>query len=175
MQQAGKLELKMGNEAMARGLIENGCSMATAYPVTPAEETTGILEMQVADRSASKYTVLCMGAATSQAAGFFQAYKHQEKRPDVIATIGDSTCFHAGVPTRIDAVVQNVRFVLVILDNRTTAMTGSRPAPATDQGASGANLVEGKDGQQTAFDALASNGCAVCLDICPQEAIVKKL
>ena len=82
-------------------------------------------------------TVLCMGAAISQAAGFYHAYKHEEKRPDIVATIGDSTFFHAGVPALIDAVNQNVRFVLVILDNRTTAMTGSQPTPATGRGAIG--------------------------------------
>jgi indolepyruvate ferredoxin oxidoreductase alpha subunit len=87
-------------------------------------------------------TVLCMGAAISQAAGFYHAYKHEEKRPDIVATIGDSTFFHAGVPALIDAVVQNVRFVLVILDNRTTAMTGSQPTPTTGKGASGEPLVE---------------------------------
>ncbi|MDM8522063.1 indolepyruvate ferredoxin oxidoreductase subunit alpha [Desulfococcaceae bacterium HSG8] len=86
-------------------------------------------------------TVLCMGAAISQAAGFYHAYKHQEKRPDIVATIGDSTFFHAGVPALIDAVVQDVRFVLVILDNRTTAMTGSQPTPATGAGACGEPLV----------------------------------
>jgi indolepyruvate ferredoxin oxidoreductase alpha subunit len=87
-------------------------------------------------------TVLCMGAAISQAAGFYHAYKHEEKRPDIVATIGDSTFFHAGVPALIDAVNQNVRFVLVILDNRTTAMTGSQPTPATGRSATGAPLVE---------------------------------
>ena len=87
-------------------------------------------------------TVLCMGAAISQAAGFYHAYKHEEKRPDIVATIGDSTFFHAGVPALIDAVNQNVRFVLVILDNRTTAMTGSQPTPATGRGAMGEALVE---------------------------------
>ena len=87
-------------------------------------------------------TVLCMGAAISQAAGFYHAYKHEEKRPDIVATIGDSTFFHAGVPALVDAVVQNVRFVLVILDNRTTAMTGSQPTPATGKGATGEPLVE---------------------------------
>ncbi len=86
-------------------------------------------------------TVLCMGAAISQAAGFFQAYREAAKRPDIVATIGDSTFFHAGVPALIDAVVQNVRFVLVILDNRTTAMTGSQPTPATGTGAVGEPLV----------------------------------
>jgi len=76
-------------------------------------------------------TVLCMGAAVGQAAGFYHAYKHQNKRPDIIATIGDSTFFHAGIPPLVDAVVQKVRFVLVVLDNRTTAMTGNQPTPAT--------------------------------------------
>ncbi len=82
-------------------------------------------------------TVLCMGAAISQAAGFYHAYKHQPKRPDIVATIGDSTFFHAGLPALVDAVNQDVRFVLVILDNRTTAMTGNQPTPASGLGAGG--------------------------------------
>jgi len=86
-------------------------------------------------------TVLCMGAAISQAAGFYQAYKNEAKRPDIVATIGDSTFFHAGVPALIDAVVQKVGFVLVILDNRTTAMTGNQPTPATGHGACGEPTV----------------------------------
>ncbi len=85
-------------------------------------------------------TVLCMGAAISQAAGFYHAHKDLEKRPDIVATMGDSTFFHAGIPALIDAVVQKVRFVLVILDNRTTAMTGSQPTPATGLGACGEPL-----------------------------------
>jgi len=85
-------------------------------------------------------TVLCMGAAISQAAGFYHAYKNEEKRPDIVATIGDSTFFHSGVPPLIDAVVQNVKFVLVILDNRTTAMTGSQPTPTSGHGACGEPL-----------------------------------
>lgn len=75
-------------------------------------------------------TVLCMGAAISQAAGFAHAY-NDEKRPPIVATMGDSTFFHAGVPALIDAVVQKAPILLVILDNRTTAMTGNQPTPAT--------------------------------------------
>jgi len=85
-------------------------------------------------------TVLCMGAAISQAAGFYHAYKNEEKRPDIVATMGDSTFFHAGIPALIDTVVQKVKFVLVILDNRTTAMTGSQPTPTTGLGATGEPL-----------------------------------
>ncbi len=86
-------------------------------------------------------TVLCMGAAISQAAGFYHAYKHQGKAPDIVATIGDSTFFHAGLPALIDAVNQNVHFVLMVLDNRTTAMTGNQPTPASGQNAAGESLV----------------------------------
>jgi indolepyruvate ferredoxin oxidoreductase alpha subunit len=85
-------------------------------------------------------TVLCMGAAISQAAGFYHAFKGQAKPRDVVATIGDSTFFHAGLPALIDAVSQGVRFVLVILDNRTTAMTGNQPTPTTGRGACGEPL-----------------------------------
>jgi indolepyruvate ferredoxin oxidoreductase alpha subunit len=85
-------------------------------------------------------TVLCMGAAISQASGFYHAHKNEEKRPDIVASIGDSTFFHAGVPALIDAVVQKVKFVLVILDNRTTAMTGSQPTASSGHGACGESL-----------------------------------
>lgn len=86
-------------------------------------------------------TVLCMGAAISQAAGFYHAYKNEAGHSDIVATIGDSTFFHAGIPALIDAVNQNVRFVLVILDNRTTAMTGNQPTPASGRGAGEEALV----------------------------------
>ena len=82
-------------------------------------------------------TVLCMGAAVSQAAGFYHAHKLTGAVPDIVATIGDSTFFHAGIPPLIDAVVQDARFVLVILDNATTAMTGNQPTPALGWGAGG--------------------------------------
>nr|WP_304598740.1 thiamine pyrophosphate-dependent enzyme [Geobacter sp. FeAm09] len=75
-------------------------------------------------------TVLCMGAAIGQAAGFYHSYRVTGQPRDIVATIGDSTFFHAGIPPLIDAVVQGARFVLVILDNSTTAMTGNQPTPA---------------------------------------------
>jgi indolepyruvate ferredoxin oxidoreductase alpha subunit len=85
-------------------------------------------------------TVLCMGAAITQAAGFYHAFRRARKPPDIVATIGDSTFFHAGVPALIDAVVQRVKFTLVILDNRTTGMTGNQPTPASGFGAGGEPL-----------------------------------
>jgi len=76
------------------------------------------------------HTVHCMGACISQGAGFHQSYKQDGgKIPTVVVTIGDSTFFHAGVPALINAVLQDARIIVVILDNATTAMTGGQPVP----------------------------------------------
>jgi indolepyruvate ferredoxin oxidoreductase alpha subunit len=70
-------------------------------------------------------TVLCMGASVSMASGFSIA------DPDkyVVATIGDSTFFHGGIPPLINAVYQRHKFMLVILDNSVVAMTGRQKPP----------------------------------------------
>lgn len=70
-------------------------------------------------------TVLCMGASVSMASGFYIA--NPEKT--VVATIGDSTFCHSGVAPLINAVYQKHKFVLLILDNSTTAMTGRQVTP----------------------------------------------
>lgn len=68
--------------------------------------------------------VICMGSSVSSAAGMSRAI---DKR--VIAFIGDSTFFHSGITGLINAVHNKHRFILVILDNGTTAMTGHQPHP----------------------------------------------
>ncbi|HEY1405411.1 MAG TPA: thiamine pyrophosphate-dependent enzyme [Spirochaetota bacterium] len=70
-------------------------------------------------------TVLVMGAAVS----FAEALSRANPEKPVIATIGDSTFFHSGIPPLINAIAANAPFVLAILDNTTTAMTGFQPVP----------------------------------------------
>lgn len=83
-------------------------------------------------------TVHCMGAGVSQAAGFYHAYAAAGGEvPAIVATIGDSTFFHAGIPALINAVFNKARFILVILDNATTAMTGHQPTPEVGLTATG--------------------------------------
>lgn len=52
-------------------------------------------------------------------------------RQTVIAVIGDSTFFHAGIPPAINIVYNNSRVIPLVLDNSTTAMTGHQPHPGT--------------------------------------------
>ncbi len=76
------------------------------------------------------HTVHCMGACISQGAGFYQAYQQDNGEfPTIIVTIGDSTFFHSGIPALVNAVIQQARIIVVILDNSTTAMTGGQPVP----------------------------------------------
>ncbi|MEM0199414.1 MAG: indolepyruvate ferredoxin oxidoreductase subunit alpha [Desulfurococcaceae archaeon] len=55
----------------------------------------------------------------------------------VVAVIGDSTFFHAGLPPALNIVYNRGRAVVLVLDNITTAMTGHQPHPGTGLTATG--------------------------------------
>jgi indolepyruvate ferredoxin oxidoreductase alpha subunit len=74
-------------------------------------------------------TCLDMGAAITMASGFYHSFAQDEVLQPIVATIGDSTFFHSGTAGLLNAVYNNARFILVILDNEITAMTGMQPTP----------------------------------------------
>jgi indolepyruvate ferredoxin oxidoreductase alpha subunit len=67
-----------------------------------------------------------MGSSISTACGLSEVTDQ-----DVVATIGDSTFFASGLPGIANAVYNQHRICVVVLDNRTTAMTGHQPHPGT--------------------------------------------
>ncbi len=67
-----------------------------------------------------------MGSSIGSSSGFSMVAKEK-----VISFIGDSTFFHAGIPALVNAYHNNHNFLLVIMDNSTTAMTGGQPTPET--------------------------------------------
>ncbi|MBW1667986.1 MAG: indolepyruvate ferredoxin oxidoreductase subunit alpha [Deltaproteobacteria bacterium] len=75
-------------------------------------------------------TCLDMGAAITMASGFYHAFEQDGVEKPIVATIGDSTFFHSGTAGLLNAVYNGARFILVILDNLTTAMTGMQPTPS---------------------------------------------
>jgi indolepyruvate ferredoxin oxidoreductase alpha subunit len=68
----------------------------------------------------------CMGASIGTAEGISKVISE-----NTLAIIGDSTFFHAGIPGLINAVYNNHRVVVAVLDNLATAMTGHQPHPGT--------------------------------------------
>ena len=72
---------------------------------------------------------VAMGSSVSLA----QGYVYSGLETPVIATIGDSTFFHAGMPGLINAVQHRVSLTLIIMDNGWTAMTGMQTNPGTEE------------------------------------------
>jgi indolepyruvate ferredoxin oxidoreductase alpha subunit len=71
-------------------------------------------------------TCVCMGASV----GLASAFSHFQKKK-VLATIGDSTFIHSGLSPLVNALYTGADIALVIMDNRTTAMTGFQPNPSS--------------------------------------------
>ena len=84
-------------------------------------------------------TVLCMGASVGLSGGFSKSGIEEP----IVATIGDSTFLHAGIPPLVNAVAEKHKFILVILDNSTVAMTGLQPTPERIGNVSIPKIVEG--------------------------------
>lgn len=93
--------------------------------------------------------MICMGASIGMAQGISKTTE-----TNTIAVIGDSTFFHSGIPRLINAVYNNHKIVVTVLDNLTTAMTGHQPHPGT-----------GVTGMQTVSERIAiekvAEGCGV--------------
>jgi indolepyruvate ferredoxin oxidoreductase alpha subunit len=68
--------------------------------------------------------LLSMGSSVGDGCGFSVSTDQK-----VASFIGDSTFFHSGVSPLINAVHNKHNFVLTVLDNRITAMTGGQPNP----------------------------------------------
>ena len=114
------------------------------YPSDIGCYTLGVLPpLSMAD------IVICMGGSVGSSCGIAAATDQK-----VVAFIGDSTFFHAGISGLINAVHNNHNFTLVILDNGTTAMTGQQPHPGVD------TTPMGVDTTQLSIESMV-RGCGV--------------
>jgi len=84
------------------------------------------------------HTCFCMGASIGNAVGVAKAGNSQ--RP-IVAVIGDSTFIHSGITGLVEAVYNNARITIVIVDNGITAMTGGQDHPATGKTLMGAETT----------------------------------
>jgi len=75
--------------------------------------------------------IFSMGASEGISHGIKKAGLETGVQQKVIAFIGDSTFFHAGIPALINMVYNKSDPLIVVMDNRITAMTGHQPHPGT--------------------------------------------
>ena len=99
--------LRTALDGMPKGVVTSdiGCYTLGALPPLQAIETC-----------------VCMGASIGMAKGASDAGLHP-----AIATIGDSTFLHSGIPPLIDAISADTDMTVIILDNEVVAMTGAQP------------------------------------------------
>ncbi len=115
-------------------------------------------------------TIVCMGASIGNAFGFEKAGDTRR----VAAILGDSTFFHSGMTGLLNVVYNRGASTVIVLDNRTTAMTGHQDHPGT-----GKTLL----GEETAAISIeqVAKGLGVarvrtvdCYDLSEVEAVLKE-
>ncbi len=79
----------------------------------------------------SLHSCICMGAGVSMEHGATVSGMK------AVALIGDSTFFHSGIAPLMNIAYNRSPSTVIILDNRTTAMTGKQPHPGTGKTAKG--------------------------------------
>jgi indolepyruvate ferredoxin oxidoreductase alpha subunit len=104
-----KVARELGKDVEAIYPGDIGCYSLGYNPPLEAEDTT-----------------ICMGGSFGIANGL----AHVVKAP-IVAHLGDSTFFHAGIPPMINAVYNKANITMVVMDNSATAMTGFQPHPGT--------------------------------------------
>lgn len=73
-------------------------------------------------------TLHAMGSGLGMASGFGKLDRFGATQP-ALAVCGDSTFYHAAIPALINGVHHGSDFLLIVLDNSATAMTGFQPHP----------------------------------------------
>lgn len=79
----------------------------------------------------TKDTSICMGASISVAHGMKKAFDSCGVAKKPVAVIGDSTFFHTGLNSLCNQLYNHGTALTIIVDNRTTGMTGHQENPGT--------------------------------------------
>jgi len=87
----------------------------------------------------------CMGASIGVAHGAAKAGIKER----MVAVLGDSTFFHTGLPALANVAYNRSNVLTIILDNRTTGMTGHQPNPGTGV------TLQGQPAPALDFEAIA--------------------
>ena len=72
-------------------------------------------------------TIICMGAGVSASLGIQKAGVDAK----IVGVVGDSTFFHSGITGLLDIAYNKGSVTILVLDNRSTAMTGHQDNPGT--------------------------------------------
>ena len=88
------------------------------------------------------HSCICMGASISMGHGIDKVVpKSDDYSQKVVSVIGDSTFFHSGMTSLLNSIYNGSSSVAMILDNRTTGMTGGQENPGSGRTLSGEEAI----------------------------------
>ncbi|MBF0387406.1 MAG: indolepyruvate ferredoxin oxidoreductase subunit alpha [Candidatus Omnitrophica bacterium] len=128
---AGRARASVEPAASRKPVMCPGCPHRGVYSVLKKMKLTvtgdiGCYTLGALAPLSAMQTCLCMGAGVTMFEGFRKVLGK-----NVVGIIGDGTFVHSGIAGLVNAVYNLSHGVLIILDNATTAMTGTQPHPAT--------------------------------------------
>jgi indolepyruvate ferredoxin oxidoreductase, alpha subunit len=77
------------------------------------------------------HSTICMGASISAAHGMAKVNEIAGRKEKPVAVIGDSTFFHSGMTGLLSLAYNKGNALVIIMDNRTTGMTGGQENPGS--------------------------------------------
>jgi len=96
-------------------------------------------------------TCVCMGASMGVAHGIDKGRGEADAKTKVLAVIGDSTFMHLGIQGLLDMVYNGSNVTVLLLDNRTVAMTGGQENPGSGRD------IHGNEAPRVDFRKLAES------------------
>ncbi len=138
-----------GNLPMRPPVLCPGCPHRSIFHILhklklPINGDIGCYTLGVVPPLSALHTCGCMGASIGVAHGAAVAGDGERH----IAVIGDSTFFHTGIPALMNVAYNRSNVITIILDNRTTGMTGHQENPGTGK------TLQGQDTGQVDIGAL---------------------
>ena len=135
---------------LCAGCPHTSCFMAVRAAGARVAGDIGCYTLSCLEPLRGLETCVSMGSSIGNATGMAKA---GETKP-VMATIGDSTFLHAGIPSLINAVYNDANITVMLLDNRITAMTGGQEHPGTGK------TLRGTETSKVDYEALV-RACGV--------------
>jgi indolepyruvate ferredoxin oxidoreductase alpha subunit len=120
-------ELPARPPVLCAGCPHRGVFQLLSKKRVPVAGDIGCYTLGLLPPLSALHTCGCMGASIGVAHGAAKAGISER----MVAVIGDSTFYHTGLPALANVAYNQANVLTIILDNRTTAMTGQQANPGT--------------------------------------------